>query len=364
MSRLPADIGARAPRCLIIRRDNIGDLVCTTPLLSALRLRYPNAWIGVLANRYNAPVLAGNPDIDAVLAYRKAKHGDINPLALAAERVRIVRDLRRRALDYAVVATPAYQPRAIRLARFLGARQTIAFTQRGEAMRGVDVPISAGEPGELAEAELVFRLAPALGLDGAPPPLKVVPDGAAQARVRAALAERGLAGHAPVIGLHISARKPSQRWPAERFAQLIRLLAHRERVCIALFWAPGGSSNRMHPGDDEKASEVLRAVQGAPVLAWPTSELAELIAGLSVCDQVIAADGGAMHIAAALGRPLVCLFGKSDARRWRPWRVPYELLQAVSQEVEQITVAEVIEAYHRLLSRQPSLHPRSSFSPQ
>ncbi|HRE18743.1 MAG TPA: hypothetical protein PLW86_17010, partial [Rhodocyclaceae bacterium] len=59
---------------LVIRTDNIGDLVCTTPLLSALRQRHPQAWIGVLANSYSAPVLAGNPDVDAVLVYRKAKH--------------------------------------------------------------------------------------------------------------------------------------------------------------------------------------------------------------------------------------------------------------------------------------------------
>ena len=61
---------------LVIRRDNIGDLVCTTPLLTALRRQYPQAWIGVLANSYNAPVLQGNPDLDAVFCYRKLKHVD------------------------------------------------------------------------------------------------------------------------------------------------------------------------------------------------------------------------------------------------------------------------------------------------
>ena len=53
---------------LVIRRDNIGDLVCTTPLLATLRARYPQAWIGVLANSYNAPALDGNPHVDEVLA--------------------------------------------------------------------------------------------------------------------------------------------------------------------------------------------------------------------------------------------------------------------------------------------------------
>ena len=56
---------------LIIRRDNIGDLVCTTPLIAALRKRYSKASIGVLANSYNAPVLDGNSDVDDLYAYSK-----------------------------------------------------------------------------------------------------------------------------------------------------------------------------------------------------------------------------------------------------------------------------------------------------
>ena len=49
---------------LIIRRDNIGDLVLTTPMFEALRRRYPNAYIAVLVNSYNAPAIAGNPFVD------------------------------------------------------------------------------------------------------------------------------------------------------------------------------------------------------------------------------------------------------------------------------------------------------------
>ncbi|MBM3273219.1 glycosyltransferase family 9 protein, partial [Candidatus Kaiserbacteria bacterium] len=48
---------AQPRRILVIRRDNIGDLICTTPLLAALRKQWPHAWIGVLANSYNAPIL-------------------------------------------------------------------------------------------------------------------------------------------------------------------------------------------------------------------------------------------------------------------------------------------------------------------
>src|SRR5260221_14123407 len=62
------------PKILVIRRDNIGDLILTTPLIHALRRRFPKAWIGALVNSYNARVLEGNADLDEVFIYTKAKH--------------------------------------------------------------------------------------------------------------------------------------------------------------------------------------------------------------------------------------------------------------------------------------------------
>jgi ADP-heptose:LPS heptosyltransferase len=58
-------------RILVIRRDNIGHLVCTTPLFAALRARHPQAHIAALVNSNNAAVLAGNPDVDEVHSYTK-----------------------------------------------------------------------------------------------------------------------------------------------------------------------------------------------------------------------------------------------------------------------------------------------------
>jgi heptosyltransferase-3 len=60
---------------------------------------------------------------------------------------------------------------------------------------------------------------------------------------------------------------------------------------------------------------------------------------------MICADGGAMHLAAGLGLPIVCLFGNSGATRWRPWGVPQRVLQKPSFEVSDIGINDVVEAY-------------------
>jgi ADP-heptose:LPS heptosyltransferase len=80
-----------------------------------------------------------------------------------------------------------------------------------------------------------------------------------------------------------------------------------------------------------------------------TEHLSELIAGLSLCDAAVLSDGGGMHVAAGLGKPLVCFFGNSSADRWHPWGVSYELLQKPSRDVSEISVDEAAAAFARLM---------------
>ncbi len=322
---------------LVIRRDNIGDLVCTTPLISALRQRYPAAWIGVLANSYNAPVLDGNPDIDAVFAYRKLKHLEAGGSALAAlaERAAMLWSLRRRKLSIAIVAAGATDARGARLARMLA------------PARIVQPPTAV--PGE-HEVEHTFSAARMLGIDGPIPPLRVVPGAAAIGDVRAALHRTGVDGRRHLVGVHISARRPAQRWPAERFAALIVDLKQRLGAATLLLWSPGAEDHPQHPGDDGKAAAIVAAIgSDAAVLPYPTASLPSLTAALSVCDAVVCSDGGAMHLAAGLGTPVTCFFGDSPVERWRPWGVPHRVLHATSQRVEDVSVEEAYRAVESLL---------------
>jgi ADP-heptose:LPS heptosyltransferase len=113
-----------------------------------------------------------------------------------------------------------------------------------------------------------------------------------------------------------------------------------------LLWAPGAANDPGHPGDDDKAAKVLAACRNLPIYPAPTQTLPDLIAALALCDQVVCADGGAMHLAAGLGKPIVCLFGDSPADRWHPWGVTYELLQRSS--VTEISAVETANSFGKL----------------
>lgn len=338
------------PRILVIRRDNIGDLVCTLPMITALRRTYPNAHIAALVNSYNRDVLEGHPDLDAVYAYTKAKHRESGETVAAVywRRLKLMLHLRRQRFDYVILGGAHFLPRALRLARPLGARQIVGFIESGKrGAKAITTPVPYGSGENLHEVEDIFRLLEPFSIAGAPPVARLMPERALTDIVRAGLPEdRHL-----VIGLHISARKLSNRWPVERFVALARQLHTPYGAHFLLFWSPGAPDDRFHPGDDDKA-DYLAAELGPDLLtAYRTERLAELIAGLSICDLVICSDGGAMHIAAALGRPIVCLFGGTDPVRWHPWQVPHILLQDDSREVTALSVDDVAQAASKMIKQ-------------
>ena len=333
-----------SPRILVIRRDNIGDLVCTTPLISALRHVYPDAWLGVLVNEYTRPVLENNSDVDEVFSYQKAKHRESNQglLGVYWQRLKMLAALRRRHVDYVVLAAPGFQASAERFARLVGPRHVIGFDN---GSRLADMRVSARTDAQLHQVENVFRLLEPLGITGRPPALHLNADPQRVARFRAMLPDSA----GPVVGIHISARESNRRWPGGHFSELIDTLMRREGASIVLTWAPGGRARSEFPGDDESATQLQSKHHDRRFLAVPTLDLGDLIASLAICDVVICSDGGPVHLAAALGKPVVCLFGDERPALWHPWGVPYRLLQPESQQVKDIGVSEVLSAFSSLL---------------
>jgi ADP-heptose:LPS heptosyltransferase len=328
---------------LVIRRDNIGDLLCTTPLLRVLRRHYPDAHITVLVNSYNAPALQGNPDVDEILVYEKSKHRKLGQSLWhwLGGRLRVMLAIRRGRYALVFLATPVFSASSLKF----------ALMTQGDRIVGYGLPIGYPRfvsidhaPPGIHEVEAVGRLLQPLDIFTELPAMTLMADLLIQRRLQGWLPHKA----GKWIGLHISARKPQQRWPMDRFAALAISLLAQGVDRIVVFWAPGVEDDPAHPGDDGKAASLQARLSGLSVSFLATVQLEELIAGLSLCDQVICADGGAMHIAAALGKPLVCLFGNSDAARWYPWAVPNELLQTPSRDVIDISVDDVMAAYFRL----------------
>lgn len=339
-------------KILIVRRDNIGDLICTLPLISAIRQLNPAAQIDILVNSYCAPVVIGNRDLNNVYIYTKAKHKESGESTLGVywRRLLLTLKLRVARYDWLVLANVSCQPRPLRWAKQVDAKRVVGFTEVG--CKGVEtitdpIPLARGQGKH--EVEYLMDLLQPFGGVNHISAARIAPETQNIQKAEGALATGRSTGK-PLIGINLSARLPSQQWPATKFIELIQRL--KDRYHCVLFWAPGSASNSGHPGDDEKAAQVAEPFGKGEITCLPTNQLGELIAGISSVDLLVTADGGALHIGAACGKPEVVMFGDSDSTQWYPWRVPFKLLHPASRDVRSINAESVAQAVTELLAEQ------------
>lgn len=343
-------------KILIIRRDNIGDLACTTPAIAVLRAHYPNAEIAALVNSYNAEVLRGNPNLDKVFVYQKLKHaGNLASRFKALnQRLKLITKLRRWKPDVTILAKSSYERHGLNFARQIGAKNIIGFVpdDLSQAKGLPDIRLATPEFTAVHEVEAVNQLLAPLGIEDALGPLQVFPDSSVVAALSARL---------PIatkrIALHISAREPERRWGNGNFILLVNhILQTQLDTQILLFWSPGKADDPHHPGDDEAAEQLIKAVGSDRLIPMPTQNLNELIAALSLCDFFIGTDGGAMHLAVALNKKVLAMFeNKPDKlNHWYPWRVTHEVVYSQSlgnPNIDQISITQVEGALSRLLQQ-------------
>lgn len=318
-------------KILVIRRDNIGDLVCTTPAFAALRKHYPDAQIGALVNSYNAEVLRGNPNVDHVFVYQKLKHagGLVNRTKALVQRLKLIAQLRRWKPEVTILAKSSYDRHGLNFARQISAKNIIGFVPDDVShAKGLpDIQLKTPEFSAVHEVEAVNQLLAPLGINDALGPLQVFADTNTIVNIN-----KYLPTAAKRIALHISAREPERRWGNDNFIVLARhILESQPDTQILLLWSPGKADDPHHPGDDDAAEKLIEALESNRLVAMPTQNLAELIAALSLCDLFIGTDGGAMHLAVALNKKVLALFENlpSKLNHWYPWLADHQIAHSL-----------------------------------
>jgi heptosyltransferase-2 len=283
------------PTPLIVRLPNwLGDTVMAVPTLRSLRAGLPGTAIG-LAGPW-APLLAGQGLGDVLISYPRSLGGRIK----AADSVRALRP------EVALLLPNSLE--AALSACYWGARRRIGFARGGRTPLLTD-RVAPPSPRPHQIDEYLLLLAPL----GVPPvtrePALAAPKEASESReaVRTLLREAGVGDGRPRVGLHLGAAfGPSKLWPAERMTEFCRLLADR-----------GGWPVLLGTPDDLAAAEAVRRLAPVPSLVGRDSP-ALMPAVLAELDAVVCSDTGVGHLAAALGTPVVSLFGPTDPRLTAP----------------------------------------------
>ena len=306
-------------KILVIKRDKIGDLLLTTPMLARLRQAWPDAQVHLLANDYNAWVVEGNADVDRVWIYRRVRTGNRISLTAAVGIILQNVQLRREHFDVAIVANGSESPRAIERGISAGARRVIAYAD--DCARFPNVSDCLGVDAGMHECERLLGLLTPLGISatqGTIVPRYVLPV-AQQVFAEAWLSERGLsAGSYIVLGL--GARRAKKQPMLEQILRWSEFWMRQWGLATVFMWTPGTSDSLLYPGDDAVAQPVLDAKRSC--IHPFRGALAPALGLIWNARTSVFPDSGLMHFAAASPGGVLGLFAETDIsphpKQWGP----------------------------------------------
>ncbi|OGW75258.1 MAG: hypothetical protein A2Z72_00820, partial [Omnitrophica bacterium RBG_13_46_9] len=301
-------------RILLTRTDRIGDVVLSTPAIKAVRDKYPDAFIAFMVRPYAKDIIDGNPYLDETIIYDKTgKHKSF------FNTVKFALGLRKKRFDMAVMLHPTNRVHMV--AYLAGIPHRVGYDRKLPFLLTRKIP-HLKQKGTRHESEYILDLLRSIGVVATDKELFVPVHGKDIAMVDKVLDEYGIDKDALLVAVNPGASCPSKRWTPKNFAAVCDALSgpHERHEDTA------GREIRIVIVSDLANSEFARAVEEGmryrPVNLSGKTSIGELSALLSKCKLFISNDSGPVHIACAVGTPVISIFGRNDPglspKRWGP----------------------------------------------
>lgn len=283
-------------RLLLIKLRYIGDVVLSTPLLPILHKRFPNASLTFLVNPGTESVLFGNPYLENIMVLPREGWG---------QQFKCYQSLRQARFDGVVDLTDG--DRSAFLTYWTGAGVRLGFNRENRWRGKLYTHVLPSAYGSMHMVDYHAQALPALGISDpvGNPEWYLQPEDRVQGDHLMASLQ---IGQAPLVLLHPPARYANKAWPLERFAALADWLADHGAV-VALI----GHQSEMLIGH-----QIVNLTKSKPRNVMGQTGLRQLAAVMKRSALFIGNDGGPMHMAAAVGCPVLGLFGPSDPYVWGP----------------------------------------------
>ncbi|HUL33917.1 MAG TPA: lipopolysaccharide heptosyltransferase II [Candidatus Eisenbacteria bacterium] len=287
---------------ILLRATNwVGDAIMALPAIRAVRQRQPTARISILARPYVADIYRDQQVCDELIPYDpKGEHRGFSG------REKLISQLRSRKFDVALLLQNAFE--AAWLAWRAQVPERIGYDRDARGLlltKSIPVP----KPGEIPAhekfyyLELLRRAGWLDQLTDAPHIALRVPDAARQRAART-LSEAGSRPAALRVAVGAGASYGSAKcWPPDRFAQALNSFLSHNDAEVILFGTPG---------EFAVSAAIAAGLQRPPINLTGKTSIADLPALLSQCQVFLGNDSGAMHVAAAVGLPVVAIFGPTD----------------------------------------------------
>jgi len=303
-------------RTLIIKPSSMGDVVQALPVLTALKEAHPSAHVSWLVAKPFAGILEGHPRLDEVIVFDRQRFARFtSSVTVAGEFLAFMKGLRQRRFTTVIDLQGLFRSGLLALAT--GAPRRVGFRDARE-LAPLFYTADVFVPRRTVHAvDRYLTVAERLGL---PPPrardhLPVSAE--ARSAIRRRLAEAGLGLDEPFVAVGPHARWATKQWPAERFAAVLEWLRRRE----------GGRAVVVGSGEAaEAARTIAHGLTEPPIDLVNRTTLKELAAVLAEARVMLTNDSGPMHVAAAVGTPIVAIFGPTNPARTGPYGAGHRVL--------------------------------------
>ena len=300
-------------RILLIQLSAIGDTILAIPTIRAIRNRYPNAHLAMVASSINLQYLEDCPYIDQYIPCRLE---DVmkSPRNLIA----FIMGLRRQKFDWAIDFE--HWPKLSALIAYgSGASRRIGFRSAAQHRHFLFSDVVEHMPGQ-HEVVNFLKIAGLLGCPMRLPDLEVWLKRADQEWVTEFFDETGIDSSRPVVAIHPEAGRrdePRRRFPQERYVAVANALIEQYKAQIILTGAPS---------EIELSQQIASQTGASCAIAAGKTHINQLAALFANVDFVICGNCGPMHLAAAAGTPVIALHGPTNPLQWGPWGAGHTIL--------------------------------------
>ncbi|MCC7519531.1 MAG: glycosyltransferase family 9 protein [Verrucomicrobiae bacterium] len=314
-SASPAFRPENVRRILVIRRNGIGDMICTLPLLRSLAEARPDLALDVLAGEKNALLLEGLPFIRKVHVYRRGR-GLMRNHYLNLRRV--LAPIRAENYDLVIAVKAGFSPLLAVIARATRAPWRLGYVPSKGHPLGFCFNLQVELPVEREhQMDSCLRFLDPLGISVRSRDLSFLLPPEARRWAEAAETSHGLAGR-PWALVHVSSERHESRWTPVGMASLAAALKSSLGFEVLLCGLPS----------DAAAMAMTAKLAGAAVVGRETPPSIRHFAALAARARfLVCSDGGQMHVGAAMRTPVFALFSTADPRIWRAREVPFSYIQ-------------------------------------
>ena len=325
---------------LIVRMNKIGDMICTIPLIRTLRANFKNAKITVFTEEPGGELLEKFALVDGVITFRRHRGFLSNKYV---ECLRILRKYKKeRKIDYfdiAIAVKGGFSSFSSSIAFMSGAHLRIGYTSPDKRYYNIlyNLPVNPIDFTNFHQVDACLNLLSVLGIDNYVRDISLnVPDEYKTSALKF-LKENGLKSKDRIAVFNISNNRETSKWREENFTELGREINKKLNYkCVITCVAE----------DRDRAFKICQGLNGNGIY-YETPSLMDIMTIVSLSDFLVAGDGGAIHIGAAVGTKVIALFGRTNPIIYGPYGKGHVVLKSKDGNVNSINPDEVIKVVMR-----------------